>query len=197
MLVLVGCEESGVVRDAFLRRGHEAYSNDFEPARNGGPHIQDDVMKALYWKEWDLIILHPECKFMCVSGNRHYGRGTPKNYLRQKALQWTELLWRAAKQRARVGVAMENPMSTLWRYIAVVPQYIQPYQFGHPETKKTGLALDRLTPLVETNNVYDQMVLLPKKDRNRIHYMSPGANRSRDRSVTYSGIAAAMAEQWG
>jgi len=198
MLVLVGCEESGVVRRAFAARGHEAWSNDLEPARDGDPHhLQMDVMDAIGMAPWDLIILHPVCQFMCLSGNKHYGRGMPKHHLRVFALQWTAKLWNKARARAYKGVAMENPTSVLWGHLGVKPQYVQPYQFGHTEQKKTGLALDRLPPLKETNNVYEQMMLLPKNVRERCFYMAPSETRSRDRSETYAGIADAMADQWG
>lgn len=202
MLVLVGCEESGVVRDAFIARGHDAYSNDLVPARRGGPHLQMDVMDALDLKPWDLIILHPECTCMCVAGNRTYGTGKPKHSERIAAVQWTLKLWFKAKSIARKGVALENPASVIFPHIRKYQgdhtiQYIQPYQFGHLEQKKTGLALDRLPPLQETDNVYAQMMALPKHQRERVFYMSPSATRSRDRSETYSGIAAAMASQWG
>jgi hypothetical protein len=154
-------------------------------------------MKAIDFGPWDIIILHPECTHMCVSGNKHYGRGMPKHYLRQKAIWWTAGLWAKAKGCARKGVAMENPQSVLWKGIGVKPQYIQPWQFGHMEQKMTGLALDRLPPLIPTNNVYDQMMLLPKNIRERCFHMPPSPTRSRDRSETFRGIADAMADQWG
>jgi len=95
------------------------------------------------------------------------------------------------------GVALENPTGVLWNYIKVKPQYIQPYQFGHLEQKKTGLGLYKLPNLIPTNNVYEQMKLLPKNITHRVHYMPPGKTRKRDRSETYEGVANAFALQWG
>ena len=200
MKVLVGCEESGKVRDAFLRRGHDAWSNDLIAARNGGPHLQMDVMQALDEQEWDLTILHPDCTSMAVSGNRYYGIGKPDHWQREAQVQWTVTLWEKAKRIAKKGVVLENPASVIFpvlRAQGAVIQYIHPWQHGHLEQKKTGLALDRLPLLKETNNVYEEMIKLPSKERERIWNMSPGENRKRDRSETFDGIAAALAEQYG
>lgn len=187
--VLVGCEESGKVRDAFLRHGHDAWSNDLLPARNGGPHLQMDVFKAmLSHGPWDIIILHPDCSAMSLSGNRWYARGMPLHHKRRQAIIWTKRLWRQAKAVARIGAALENPTGVIWRHIGK-PQYIQPFQFGHGETKKTGILTDRLSPLKQTNVVDGR--------EQRVWKMAPGKNRKRDRSETYSGIADAFAAQWG
>ena len=189
MRVLVGCEESGKVRDAFIAKGHEAYSCDLVAARSGGPHLQGDVLKWIVeLSPWDLIILHPPCTALSLSGNRWYGKGMPRFSERLESLSWTSHLWEVAKLYAS-RVAMENPMSVLWGYIDAHVQYIQPWQFGHGETKKTGLALHNLPELVPTNIVDGREA--------RIHKMPPGPNRARDRSETYQGIADAMADQWG
>lgn len=196
MRVLVGCEESGVVRNEFIARGHVAYSNDLVPARNGGPHLQMDVFNAIVQHgPWDLIILHPPCTALCVSGNRTYGWGKPKHNERLASIYWTVNLWNLATSRAP-KVILENPVGVIWKHIGQ-PQYIQPWMFGHMETKKTGLLLHNLEPLRATNNVFLQMTQLPKAQRNRIHYMSPGPNRARDRSETYTGIAQALGAQYG
>lgn len=200
MDVLIGCEESGEVRDAFLRRGHRAWSNDLVPARNGGPHLQMDVMQALDERDWDLAILHPDCTAMAVSGNRHYGKGTPGEWERDVQVDWTLSLWEKARKRARKGVVLENPASVIFpalRARGVVVQYVHPWMFGHMEQKKTGLALDRLPLLKETNNVYEAMMALPSAERERIWRMPPGENRKRDRSKTFTGIAEALADQYG
>lgn len=200
MKVLVGCEESGKVRDAFIRRGHDAWSNDLSPARNGGPHLQMDVMQALDEQEWDLAILHPDCTSMAVSGNRHYGKGTPGERERDAQVAWTLRLWLKARNVTKRGVVLENPTSVIFPVLAAYGariQYIHPWQFGHMEQKKTGLALDRLPLLKETNNVYEAMMALPKEERERIWRMPPGPNRKRDRSETFSGIAEALADQYG
>lgn len=199
MRVLVGCEESGVVRDAFLRRGHNAWSNDLVPARNGGPHLQMDVMQAVPLG-WDIIILHPDCTAMAVSGNRTYGRNKPDHWERIAQVEWTMGLWGLAKQYARLGVVLENPASVIFpklKAAGALVQYIHPWQFGHPEQKKTGLALHNLPKLVETDNVYETMMTLPLRERERVFHMPPGPNRKRDRSTTYHGVAEALAEQYG
>jgi len=198
MRVLVGCEESGVVRDAFAARGHDAWSNDLIPARNGGKHLQKDVMMAIVEDgPWDIIILHPECTKIAVSGNSTYGRGMPKHAERQIAIDWTIALFDLACSNASIGVCLENPVGVLPKGIMPGPLYIHPWQFGHLEQKKTGLWLYSLPPLKPTNNVYESMMKLPKNKRERLHYMPPGPNRKRDRSETFKGIAEAMAAQWG
>lgn len=203
MRCLIGCEESGVVRDAFAALGHDAWSNDLVPARNGGKHLQMDVFEAMRRHgPWDLVILHPICDKMALCGNKHYGRGKSKHNERIEALEWTYDLWVEARHCARIGCVMENPASVLFPYLkerepGLTIQYVQPYQFGHMEQKKTGLAIYGVPPLVETNNVYDEMMNLPKNVRERVFFMAPSATRKRDRSTTYAGLAAAMALQWG
>lgn len=189
MRVLIGCEESGKVRDAFIKRGHDAWSCDIIPARDGSEkHMQMDIMKAMYIGLWDIIILHPPCTALSLSGNRWYGKNMPRNAERISAIEWTETLWFHAKERALVGCALENPTSVIWQHIGK-PQYIQPNQFGHGEQKKTGILTDRLPPLEPTSIVEGR--------EQRIWRMAPGPNRKRDRSETYQGIADAMAAQWG
>lgn len=122
--VLVGCEESGKVRDAFAKLGHDAWSNDLIPARNGGQHLQMCVRKAIQEHgPWDIIILHPDCTKMAVSGNRWWA-GTPE---RDEAVAWTVETWKMAKKAAIVGCAMENPVSVLWKEIDEPVQYIHPW----------------------------------------------------------------------
>lgn len=188
MLVLVGCEESQTVTKAFIARGHTAYSCDLAPTR-GNPdwHLQGDVWDAIAAKPWELIILHPPCTAMCFSGNGTYGPGKPRHADRVLALEWTLQLWEHAKTHANY-VALENPNSALFTYIREV-QFIHPYWFGHPEDKRTGLALHNLPRLKPTNIV--------ESFGSRIHGMPPSPTRSRDRAVTYPGVAAAMAQQWG
>lgn len=200
MIVLVGCEESQAVTQEFRALGHEAWSCDLKPTR-GNPdwHLQEDVFKAIQRMGWDLIILHPDCTAMAVSGNRYYAKGTGGYRKRLEAIDWTMKLWSCAKD-ASPRVVLENPRSVIFphlRRVGAHVQYIQPYEFGHPETKSTGLALYGVKPLTHTNNVYEKMMLLPKKERHKIWYCSPGKNRKRDRSETYKGLAKAMATQWG
>lgn len=185
--VLIACEESGVVRRAFAARGFEAWSNDLKPARDDSQkHLREDCMQAIQRVPWDLIIMHPPCTHICVSGNRYYGRGTDGYHLRVQALNWTTHLWRMATGHCQ-HVAMENPVGML--KLEVKPHYVQPWQFGHPETKKTGFWLKNLPPLEPTN-------IAPPPYDQRISNMSK-RDRAERRSVTYQGMAEAMAEQWG
>jgi len=188
MLVLVGCEESQTVCAAFRAAGHDAYSCDLEPTR-GNPqwHYQRDIMEVIPLQEWDLIILHPDCTAMAVSGNRWYGEGMPRNLERIKAIAWTHDLWELAKKHSK-RVALENPVSVIFRYLPNV-HYVQPWQHGHGETKKTGFALHGLDPLKPTKIVEGR--------EQRVWKMAPSPTRKRDRSKTFDGIAAAMVQQWG
>lgn len=180
--VLIGCEESGVVRRAFRGRGHESVSCDLLPARDGDSnHLQIDVFEVIR-SGWDMVILHPPCTHIAVSGNRWYA-GTKA---RQDSQEWTQRLWDFACQNAD-RVCLENPVGL--KIHNVKPQWVQPWQFGHPETKKTGLWLHNLPPLEPTDVV--------EPNRERVWRMPPGPNRARDRATTYLGIADAMADQWG
>lgn len=185
MKVLVACEYSGVVRDAFIRRGHDAISCDLLPTDAEGPHIQGDCVEVIESRQWDLIIMHPPCTALAVSGNRWYGVGMPKHQERLDAIKWTMGLWSLAKRHS-TRVAMENPVGVL----PVKPtQYIQPWQFGHGETKKTGLWLHNLPPLSATHVVEGR--------EQRIWKLPPSADRWKIRSTTFRGIADALADQWG
>lgn len=186
MKVLVGCEESGVVRRAFRGYGHTAFSCDLLPARDGECiyHFTMDVMHALEMGRgvYDLVILHPPCQFIAVSGNRWYAN----SHQRRAATFWTLELWDLACACAR-HVCLENPVGL--KIPGVTPHWVQPWQFGHPETKKTGLWLHNLPPLEPTRVV--------EPTEQRVWKMPPGEHRSRDRATTYLGIADAMADQWG
>lgn len=198
--VLVACEYSGVVRDAFIKAGHDAMSCDLLPTDVLGPHHQGDVIELLESVDdgyFDIIIAHPECTKLCVSGNSTYGFGMPKHNLRLESAKWTEMFWDLCKRKSK-KVAFENPVGVLPRLTSMPkPNYVQPYQFGHMEQKKTGLFLHGLTPLKETNNVYEEMMLLPKNIRERLHYLPPSKDRWKIRSTTFKGLAESMAEQWG
>jgi len=193
MDILVGCEESGTVRNAFAARGHNAWSCDLQEARDmSEKHIIGDVKEAIRRRKWDLIILHPPCTALALSGNRHYGVGKPRHEERIEAIDWTcHLLWLAMRQAK--AVCMENPASVIFPVIrdewpGVDVQYIQPWEYGHGETKKTGLALYNLPRLKPTDVVDGRS--------DRIWKMGPSPWRAKERSVTYKGIAEAMAEQW-
>lgn len=183
MKVLVGCEYSGIVRDAFIRGGHEAMSCDLLPTESLGPHYQGDVRDVLDYP-WDLAIFHPPCTDLSVSGARHF------SVKRMDGRQQASVSFFMSLAKADIPrIAIENPvciMSSLWRK---PDQVIQPWQFGHGETKATCLWLKNLPPLVPTDIVDGR--------ENRIHRMPPSADRWKLRSTTYKGIAEAMAAQWG
>jgi hypothetical protein len=182
MRVLVACEESAVVRDAFRAQGHEAMSCDILPTR-GDPkyHHQCDVLGILY-AGWDLMIAFPPCTHLAVSGARWFKN---KRDEQTKAIEFFKALAEANIPR----IAIENPISIMSSLYRKPDQIIQPWMFGHGETKKTCHWLKNLPKLEPTEIVAGREA--------RIHWMAPGPNRARDRSVTYPGIAAAMADQWG
>lgn len=190
MRVLVACETSGAVRNAFRALGHDAWSCDLLPADDGSEyHVQGDALD--YLKGWDVMVAHPPCTHLAVSGAAWFDEKRADGR-QQEAINFFMALAKAPIPR----IAIENPvciMSSVWRE---PDQIIQPWQFGHPEQKTTCLWLKGLPPLLGTKNVYDEMMELPKKDRERIHYMSPGPNRWKERSKTFQGIADAMAAQW-
>lgn len=183
MKILIGCEYSGIVRDAFITRGHDAMSCDLLPTERPGPHYQGDVRDVLDYP-WDMAIFHPPCTDLSVSGARHFAAKRMDG--RQQAS--VSFFMRLAKCGIP-KIAIENPvciMSRLWRK---PDQIIQPWMFGHGETKATCLWLAGLPPLHPTKEV-------PGREA-RIHKMPPSAERGKLRSATYLGIAEAMAEQWG
>ncbi len=186
-MILIGCEESQTICKAFRDAGYEAYSCDIEPTR-GNPdwHYQKDIMEVIPKHRWDLIILHPDCTAMAVSGNRWYGKGMPMNDKRLAQVEWTKELWELAKKYSD-RVALENPVSVIFKHLPNV-HYIQPWQFGHGETKKTGFALHGLEPLEPTNIVEGR--------EQRIWKMPPSDTRKRDRSKTFTGVADAIVAQW-
>lgn len=199
--VLIGCEYSGTMREAFAARGFDAWSCDLKPCDLGPDrHFQFDIMAAIKLRRWSLIVLHIECTAMAICGNRTYAPGTSGYAERVYAIGWSCAVVELALKHAD-HVVLENPASVIFPYLRSIykadVQYVQPWQHGHPETKKTGFALWNLPRLVETNNVYEYMMTLPKRERERIFHMSPGPNRGHERSRFYAGIAAAAADQWG
>lgn len=182
MMVLVACEFSGVVRDAFLRRGHFAVSCDLLPTESDGPHVIGDVRDIMNGGGWDLMIAHPPCTHLAVSGSRWF-KG--KEAEQAEALDFVRDLMNASIPR----IAIENPISVISSRIRSPDQIVQPWQFGHGESKSTCLWLHRLPKLIPTNVVAGRE---PK-----VHWAAPGPNRWKVRSKTYQGIADAMASQWG
>jgi site-specific DNA-cytosine methylase len=181
MKVLIACEYSGKVRDAFLRAGHDALSCDLLPTDAPGPHYQGNVVDILN-DGWDLMIAHPPCTHLAVSGARWF---KDKQTEQSDALAFVRLLLDAPIER----IALENPISIISSRIRKPDQIIQPWQFGHGETKATCLWLKGLPKLQPTNIVAGREA--------RIHKLPPSADRWKIRSETYQGIAEAMASQWG
>ena len=191
MKVLIACEYSGRVRDAFIGGGHDAMSCDLLGTDTPGPHYQGDVRDVLDYP-WDLMIAHPPCTNLSVSGAAWFAK---KRLLgaQQASASFFMMLAKADIPR----IAIENPvcvMSSLWRK---PDQVIQPWMFGHAEQKATCLWLKGLPKLTPTNNVKDEMMTLPRNQRERLHFLPPSEDRWKLRSETYQGIANAMAEQWG
>lgn len=186
MRVLVACEFSGIVRDAFIEAGHDAWSCDLLPTERPGPHIQGDILRVLDWQnpvdQWDLMIAHPPCTHLAVSGARWF---KDKQAEQLQSIMFVRWLLAAPIPR----IALENPVSILSSVISKPDQVIQPWQFGHGETKAICLWLKGLPPLVPTDEVTGR--------EHRVHRMAPGPDRWKDRSRFYPGIARAMAEQWG
>lgn len=181
MKVLVACEYSGRVRDAFIEAGHDAMSCDLFPSDTPGPHYQGDV-RYIIADGWDLMIAHPPCTHLAVSGARWFHL---KQNEQAEALDFVRMLLEAPIER----IALENPISIISSRIRKPDQIIQPWQFGHGETKATCLWLKNLPKLVPTKVVDGR--------ENRIHRMPPSVDRWKKRSETYLGIALAMANQWG
>ena len=182
MRVLVGCEYSGRVRQAFRDIGHDAWSCDLLPSEDDSEfHIQGDVIRLLD-KDWDLAIFHPPCTHLAVSGARWFKE---KQVEQAQALDFVRMLMTAPVPR----IAIENPVSVISSRIRKPDQVIQPWQFGHGETKATCLWLKGL-PKLEPTNIVDGREA-------RVHKMPPGPDRWKERSRTYLGIAEAMAAQWG
>jgi len=189
MRILVACEYSGAVSGAFRALGHEAYSCDILPCDNVEDqpfhHLGDYAETLRQTPQWDIIIGHPPCTALAVSGNRWY-TDTPE---RTESVDFVRRMAELFTAHSKVGWAIENPvgvLSTQWRKPT---QYVQPWQFGHGETKKTGLWLDGLPQLTPTNVVEGR--------EQKVWKMGPSPDRWKLRSATYAGIAAAMAAQWG
>jgi len=181
MKVLIACEFSGTVRDAFIRGGHDAMSCDLLPTDVPGPHYKGDVMDVI-GAGWDLMIAHPPCTHLAVSGSRWFKDKVSEQAI---ALDFVRLLLNSSIKK----IALENPISVISSKIRKPDQIIQPWQFGHGETKATCFWLKDLPKLIPTNIVSGREA--------KIHKMPPSPDRWKLRSKTYQGIADAMAQQWG
>ena len=195
MRVLVACEYSGRVREAFANLGHDAWSCDLEPSEQPGNHYQGDIRHMLD-KEWDLLIAHPPCTYLTNTGVRWLHSDPSRWALLDDAAAFFRMLWDYKVPKK----AIENPIMHKYareRIGVNKHQVIQPWMFGHMEQKATCLWLDGLEPLKPTNIVKAEMMKLTHAERNRLHYCSPGPDRWKERSRTFQGIADAMAAQWG
>jgi hypothetical protein len=208
--VLVACESSGAVRDAFARNGHDAWSCDLLPTESPGNHYLGDARQFL-GEGWDLLIAHPPCTYLTVSGNKYFKEGTS----RRKDVKTGQARWDAQKEALDLvrsfldapipKIAVENPVGVISTHIRPASQYIQPYQFGDDASKKTGLWLKGLPLLRPTQYVEGREVVYQGKRVRRWsnqtdsgqNHLPPSEDRWKERSKTYEGIAQAMADQWG
>lgn len=190
MRVLIGCEESGIVRRAFRALGHDCWSCDLLPAADGSPHhIQADVRELLH-QGWDMMIAHPPCTHLSVSGARWF---KDKRLEQEEALFFVHHLLLAPIRR----IAIENPVSIISSRIRKPDQIVQPWWFGDRATKATCFWLKGLPLLKPTNIVGPPKTPEEKKEFAKVHLMPPGPDRAKMRSRTYEGLARAIAEQWG
>jgi site-specific DNA-cytosine methylase len=192
--ILIACEESGAVTDAFIDLGYtNVWSCDLLPCTGKNPdkHLQQDVTELLQ-QDWDMIIAFPPCTHLAVSGSRHFAQKRADGR-QQEGIDFFMLFANAKCEK----ICIENPigiMSSMWRK---PDQIVQPWMFGHAESKATCFWLKGLPKLVETDNVKAHFDTLPKNQQQRIHYLPPSKDRGHLRSKTYEGIAKAMADQWG
>lgn len=196
MKVLIACEFSGIVREAFRARGHDAWSCDLLPTEIPGNHIQGDVLNIL-GNGWDLMIDHPPCTYLCNSGVR-WLKGDPSRWLKRKeAIDFVISLWNSPIEKK----CIENPIGCLSTKWYKPSQIIQPYDHGHPDWKSTCLWLSGLPILQPSVIMFPEEIRCggkkPGRVSSRLHRLSPSEDRWKERSRTYPGIAKAMAEQWG
>lgn len=193
MKVLVACEYSGIVRSAFAKKGHDVWSCDLDPSDDNSPfHIQGDVTNLLDGG-WDMIIAHPPCTYLANSGSRWLYEKPGRWELMEQGAQFFKMFMGSAPK-----VAIENP--TIHRHAREIigrgpDQKVQPYHFGHLESKGVCLWLENLPKLEHTKNVYEEMMKLPSRERNKVWWM--GSGKGKERSRFFEGVAEAMADQWG
>ena len=196
MKVLIACEFSGTVRDAFLAAGHDAISCDLLPTESPGPHYQCDVRDVIS-DEFDLMIAHPDCTYLCSSG-LHWNKRVPGREAKTlAALEFVRELLAAPIKR----ICVENPAGRIGTAIQKASQFVQPYQFGHDASKKTGFWLKGLPTLRPTGMIEPRMVDGKPRWGNQTdsgqNRLGPSPRRWKDRAITYKGIASAMVIQWG
>ena len=193
MKVLIACEFSGTVRRAFAELGHDVLSADFEPSDDNSEfHYQGDCFDLINDQHFDLMIAHPPCTDLAVSGAAWFKEKIADGR-QQRALDFVKMLMDAPIAK----IAIENPISVISSKIRKPNQIIQPWMFGHKETKATCLWLKGLPKLTPTSDLKTETMALPERERMRLHYLPPSHDRWKLRSLTYAGIASAMAAQWG
>lgn len=204
MKILVACEYSGVVRDAFIKRGHTAISCDLLPTDAPGPHYQGSVLDLIdsnNSNNWDMMIAHPPCTYLTVTGNKwmkpEFAHRFPDRHKqRQEALDFFKMLFEANIHK----ICIENPVGVVSTMYKKPTQYVHPYQFGEPHSKKTGLWLKNLPPLVPTKLVEPQFHIYKDGRKDPVWHMDsmklPPLERMKFRSKTFQGVADAMADQW-
>lgn len=194
MRVLIACEYSGTVRDAFLRRGHDAWSCDIIETETPGPHLVRDALEVVLMG-WDLMIAHPPCRYLAASGNAHLGK-PGRAELTDRAAQFFLALWNSPIHK----IAVENPKGAMTKLLRSPDQYIEPYDHGHDERKKTGLWLKNL-PLLQPSVLRfpPGPTYVDRNGKNRYFTdsKSSGPKQAHERARTFQGIADAMAAQWG
>ena len=203
MKILVACEYSGIVRDAFTAKGHDVTSCDLLPTERPGKHYEGDVYDILYQDDWEMMIAHPDCTYLCSSGLHWNNKIEGRAEKTEEALEFITDLWTCGIPK----ICLENPVGCINTRLKFMPrpQYIQPYNFGEDASKKTGLWLKGLRPLRATKQIEGRKV----KKNGRIYRrwsnqtdsgqnnLGPSKTRGKDRSLTYQGLADAMAKQWG
>tara|TARA_Y100000004_G_C8940974_1_gene424185 strand:+ start:787 stop:1404 length:618 start_codon:yes stop_codon:yes gene_type:complete len=190
MRVLVACEYSGIVRNAFRERGHDAWSCDILETESPGQHLKKNVLEIIN-DGWDLMIAHPPCTHLSVSGQWCFTQGKKQDSLRDDAIEFVKKLMDAPIDK----ICIENPRSIISSRIRPADQLIHPYQYGHLECKETCLWLKNLPKLKPTKNVKSETMLLPNKEKYKKLWI--GGYHGKERSEFFTGIAKAMAEQWG
>ena len=199
----MACEYSGIVRDAFTAKGHDVTSCDLLPTERPGKHYEGDVYDILYQDDWEMMIAHPDCTYLCSSGLHWNNKIEGRAEKTEEALEFITDLWTCGIPR----ICLENPIGCINTRLKFMPrpQYIQPYNFGEDASKKTGLWLKGLRPLRATKQIEGRKV----KKNGRIYRrwsnqtdsgqnnLGPSKTRGKDRSLTYQGLADAMAKQWG
>jgi hypothetical protein len=196
MKILVACEFSGIVRDAFIAKGHDAISCDIIQSERPGPHYQGNVMDIIN-DGFDLMIAHPPCRYLTVTANRSFLNNPRRWEKRLEAIKFVYELMNCGIPK----ICIENPVGVISTHIRKPDQYIQPYEFGHTVSKKTGLWLKNLPLLKPTKVVTPEwIIMISGKRDSKAHYCTPSTNNKKNamnRARTYQGIANAMSSQWG